>query len=532
MRNASGFLSLILHAHLPYVKHPEVEDSLAERWLFQALTECYIPLLGVFGRLVADHIPFRVTVSLSPPLLEMLADPLLTKRYKRYLMSLVELGEKEIDRTSTDHVMNRLARMYKDRFAEVLRIFREDYHEDLIGAWDALSRAGAVELITSAATHGYLPLLLNPSAIGAQVRTGLAAFRRHFGVGAQGFWLPECAYSPEVEPFLREGNVTYFILETHGVLLATPRPRFGFHAPLVTPRRLAAFGRDPDCSKQVWSADEGYPGDGAYRDFYRDAGYDLPVSYLGKALPPDERVPTGFKYYRVTDRRLQYKEPYDPQVAERKAAEHAENFLYWRTKEAEHYKGLCGRTPIMVAPYDAELFGHWWYEGPIFLEQLFRQMAAQDRVVAVTPTDYLSFYPVNQVAEPARSSWGYKGYNEVWLEESNDWIYRHLHVCQDRMTEAVGRHSDATGLSQRALNQATREILLAQASDWPFIMKTGSVPEYARRRFVSHVGRFRSLLDQVEEGAVDPVFLGQLEETDGIFPDLDLASSWREADVV
>ncbi len=521
-------MSLVLHAHLPYVKHPELEDSLEERWLFQAMTECYVPLLQSFGRLCDDGVPFRVTVSLSPPLLEMLADPLLRRRYIRYLETLVELGNKEIHRTAPDHVMNRLAHLYTRRAEDVLRDFTETYHEDLTGAWAALSQLGRVELITSAATHGYLPLLLSEAAVGAQIRTGIDAFRRHLHASPMGFWLPECAYCPEVEFYLREGGVSYFVLETHGVLLARPRPKFGFHAPLSTPGRLAAFGRDPDCSKQVWSADEGYPGDGVYRDFYRDIGYDLPSSYLGKALPGGHSGPTGFKYYRVTDRKSQFKEPYDPEAAHAKAREHAANFLFWRTREAEHYAALNGREPIMVAPYDAELFGHWWYEGPLFLEELFRLMASQTEVVAATPTDYLSLYPVNQVAEPARSSWGYRGYNEVWLEGSNDWIYRHLHACQDRMQESVRKHQEASGLAKRALNQAAREILLAQASDWPFIMRTKSLPEYARGRFVSHIGNFRALLDQIDEGAVDPQFLAQLEKADGIFAGADVASSWRQ----
>ncbi len=532
MAEATGFLSIVLHAHLPFVKHPERKDSLAERWLFQAMTECYIPLIEVFTNLVSDRVPFRVTVSLSPPLLEMLADPLLRKRYKRYLSSLIDLGDREIDRTSADGTMNNLARMYRDRFEDIYTLFTQEFREDLPGAWAALSRSGAVELMTSAATHGYLPLLMNPAAIGAQVRTGLSTFRRHFGASPYGFWLPECAYCPEVEPFLKECGIQYFILETHGLLLATPRPRFGFHAPVLTPQRLLAFGRDPECSKQVWSADEGYPGDGAYREFYRDVGYDLPLDYLGDALPEGDRVPTGFKYYRVTDRKSQYKDTYNPEAARSKAREHAENFLFWRVKEAEHYRGVTARIPLMVAPYDAELFGHWWYEGPVFLEELFRLTASQGRVAAVTPSDYVARYPVNQVSQPARSSWGYKGYNEVWLEGSNDWIYRHLHMCQDQMAEASEKHAEARGLARRALNQAAREILLAQSSDWPFIMKTGSVPDYARQRFVSHVGRFRTLLGQIEGGAVDPVFLRELEEMDSIFAGQELASSWRAADVV
>lgn len=528
MAKTQGFLAIVLHAHLPFVKHPESEDSLEERWLFQAITECYIPLLECFGRLVRDGVPFRASVSLSPPLLEMFSDPLLRERYKKYLLILAELGEKEMDRTREDSRFSSLARSYRDRFLETHRLFCDVYREDLTEAWRDLANEGRIEFLTSAATHGYLPLLLSPKAVGAQVRTGFLAFRRHLGREPQGFWLPECAYMPEVEPFLREGGVTYFMLETHGVLLATPRPKYGFHAPLVTPGGILAFGRDPDCSKQVWSADEGYPGDGDYRDFYRDAGYDLPVDYLGRALPNGSRVPTGFKYYRVTHRRSLHKEVYDPKAAHEKAKAHAANFLFWRSKESSHYHGVLGRAPIMVAPYDAELFGHWWYEGPLFLEELLRLTArGESGVVAVSPSDYLQHYPVNQIAQPAPSSWGYKGYNEVWLESSNDWIYPHLHFCGEEMASVAERHRDATGLARRALNQAGRELLLAQSSDWPFIMKAGSVPDYAKGRFVTHIGRFRRLIEEIEKGAVDPVFLREVERKDSIFSGLDLTTCWQ-----
>ena len=161
------------------------------------------------------------------------------------------------------------------------------------------------------------------------------------------------------------------------MLFSTPRPRFGYHAPVVTPHGLLAFARDPDCSKQVWSADEGYPGDPWYREYYRDIGYDLPLEYLGKALPGNTRVPLGIKYHRVTDRKSNYKDFYRPDIAKARAWEHAGNFMFWRNKEAEFWKDLYGRRPLMVAPYDAELFGHWWYEGPLFLENLLRRMAQE-----------------------------------------------------------------------------------------------------------------------------------------------------------
>jgi 1,4-alpha-glucan branching enzyme len=526
----SGLLSIILHAHLPFVKHPEREDSLEGRWLFQAISECYLPLLSSFGRLLEDDVPFRVGVSLSPPLLEMLSDPLLKERYKSYLENLIELAEKEIGRTSGDVRLQNLAKMYRERFDNLYTDFTETFREDLIGPWKDLESCGRVELLASAATHGYLPLLLNDQAVRAQVKAGIAAYRKHFRRNPQSFWLPECAYSPEVENALSEEGISSFILETHGVLYASPRPKYGYHAPLLTPKRLLAFGRDPDCSKQVWSAEEGYPGDGSYREFYRDIGYELPISYLGKAIPDACRVPTGIKYHRVTDRRSQHKELYEPERALARAKEHAQNFVFWRNKESEHWQRVLGRQPVMVAPYDAELFGHWWYEGPSWLEFVFRQLAQGPTVVTpITPSEYVNYYPVNQVAQPAISSWGYKGYHEVWLEGSNDWIYRDLHSSQERLLSVASSLRSARGLLTRALNQAVREMFLAQSSDWPFIMKTGSVPEYARYRFTNHIQRLQRLLDQIEEGSPDPAFLKEIEESDSVFRDLDLSGLYTRA---
>lgn len=517
-----GFLAIVLHAHLPFVKHPEIDDCLEERWLFQAITDTYIPLLRSLFRLSEDDVPYRITVSLSPPLLYMLSDGFLRQRYKSYIENLIELSEKETARVKGNRDLEPLAHMYLNQFRETYRDYTEKFRENLIQPWASLEANGYVELATSSATHGYLPLLINDEAMRAQIKTGIRTFRRCFGSTPQGFWIPECAYTPEIEPVIKEEGVKYFILETHGILFASPRPRFGFHAPVVTPQGLMAFGRDPDCSKQVWSADEGYPGDPWYREFYRDIGYELPLDYLGKALPGSTRVPLGIKYHRITDRQSNYKEIYRPDAGRRKAWEHAGNFVFWRNKEAEFWNEIYGRRPVIVAPYDAELFGHWWYEGPLWLEYLLRRMAKEkQQVKTITLSQYPEYYPVNQVARPSVSSWGYKGYHEVWLEESNHWIYRHLHHCQETMVDLAAQLKHAAGLAKRALNQAARELLLAQASDWPFIMKTGTVPDYARNRFVTHTGRFQRLADELKEGAVDPVFLKYLEQVDSIFPDID-----------
>jgi hypothetical protein len=180
------------------------------------------------------------------------------------------------------------------------------------------------------------------------------------------------------------------------------------------------------------------------------------------------------------------------------------------------------RQPVVVSPYDAELFGHWWYEGPQFIEQLMRKIATeQDVIRTITPSEYLSQYPRNQVARPSFSSWGYKGYCEVWLDDSNSWIYRHLYKAAERMIELAEAHPEASGLTLRALNQAARELLLAQSSDWAFIMKTNTTVEYATRRTKDHIRRFTRLYDMIQAKVIDEAWLRQIEARDNIFPQID-----------
>jgi 1,4-alpha-glucan branching enzyme len=205
-----------------------------------------------------------------------------------------------------------------------------------------------------------------------------------------------------------------------------------------------------------------------------------------------------------------------------KAAAHAGNFMFNRQRQVEWLNGWMGRKPIVVAPYDAELFGHWWFEGPEWLDYLFRKIACdQDVLRPVTPSEYLDEFPVNQMEMPAASSWGYKGYNEVWLNGANDWIYRHLHAAAERMIALARKFPSATGVSRRALNQAARELLLAQASDWSFIISRGTVVPYAVQRTKEHLLRFSQLYDTLGNGTVNEGWLGAIEARDNIFPNLD-----------
>jgi 1,4-alpha-glucan branching enzyme len=522
-----GYWCPVLHAHLPYVRHPEYPEFLEEDWFFEALTETYVPLIRALDGLLHDGVEYRLTLTLSPTLLSMMGDPLLVERYHRCLDRLVDLARRETERTRREQPrFADVADFYLRELSDVRRIFRETYGSELVRAFRKHRDAGKLEIITCGATHGFLPLMATvPQAVRAQVRVAVQHYRDVLGRDPAGIWLPECAYLPGHESFLQEAGLRFSFLEAHGLEDAHPRPSHGVHAPILSPGGVAFFGRDMESSRQVWSAEAGYPGDFDYREFYKDVGWELPVDYLGEVLPDGLRKNTGLKYHRVTGRGVDLgdKQPYVRAWALEKAARHAGHFLQNRERQVEWLAGQMGRAPIVVSPYDAELFGHWWYEGPQFLDFLFRKMHFDQGVIKpITPLEYLAMYPECEIAQPPMSTWGAKGYADVWLNVTNDWIYPHLEIAAERMVELAERFPDAQGLERRALNQAARELLLAQSSDWAFIMKTGTTVEYAKKRTRDHVARFTWIYRALKgELPLEEPIVHEFEDLDNLFPALD-----------
>lgn len=517
-------LALILHAHLPFVRHPEHEHFLEEDWFFEAITETYIPLLQMMQRLVNDNVPSKLTMSISPTLCAMLQDELLRKRYVRHLDLLIDLAARERKRNQNQPELAELSQFYFELFTASRRFFVAEWKCDLLAAFRQLRDSGALEIIGCSATHGLLPLLQQQSnaAARAQVLIGRDAHVDLFGASPSGFWLPECAYAPALDPILQEANIRWFVLDAHGLLFGNPQPQRAIYAPCFTLSGPAAFARDRDSSRQVWSAEEGYPGDPAYREFYRDVGFDLPLEHLGPVARGVRKF-SGVKYHRITGRKKE-KEIYDRAEAEKAADAHAAHFLEQRRAQ---FRQLHGRDvdPIVVAPFDAELFGHWWFEGPRFLELFIRKAAFDQKDFRLTsPSDYLATHPTQQTIEPAASTWGDKGHLEVWIDKNNSWIYPNLHNAALRMTKLARAHaSDANEQTDRVLKQLGRELLLAQSSDWAFLMRTGTAREYATKRTLDHLDRFNKLHDQFAAGALDEKFLADCERRDNLFPNL----NWR-----
>jgi 1,4-alpha-glucan branching enzyme len=436
---------------------------------------------------------------------------------------LIELSNKEVERTRFLPAFHSTAEFYRELYEDTRVIYEDKYDMDLVAAFRKFADLGHLEPITCGATHGFLPFMeINPKAIEAQIRVAARTHRRMLGRDPKGIWLPECGYTPLVDKYLRAEGIRYFFVDTHGVLYAEPRPKYGVFAPVQTPDGVCAFGRDVESSRQVWSAEVGYPGDPDYRDFYRDIGYDLEYEYIKPYIHESGlRYPTGIKYHRITGKTDQ-KQAYNPQVAKERAAEHAGNFLFNRTKQIEHLAAHFDRAPIVVSPYDAELFGHWWFEGPWFLDALIRKAHTESSSVKMTTArEYLEQFPDNQAVNLSFSSWGDKGYGEVWLNGTNDWIYRHLHKAADQMTEAARRSTKPTSDQRRVLNQMARELLLAQSSDWAFIMNGRTMVEYAVRRTKEHLSNFARLEQSLVAGSIDHGFLAEVEGKNNLFPDID-----------
>jgi 1,4-alpha-glucan branching enzyme len=519
---AVGALALVLHGHLPYVRSREA-GSLEEDWYFQALIESYLPLLEALERCQAQGLRPRLTMSLSPTLLSLLIDPVLQERFVPWVEQRCQL----LHRCASEE--EQAAAQLHQQFQLQLKAYSR-YDRQVLKGFVALQQQGAIDLLTCSATHGYLPLLRDPAlAIRGQLSTAVREHERLIGQPPRGIWLPECAYFEGLDTELAAAGLRYAVLDAHGLLHALPRPRYGVYAPICSPASVAFFGRDSEATLPVWSASDGYPGNPAYREFHRDIGWDLPEQELQQAGILSSR-PLGLKLRRVSggDCPLNSKLVYDPALASEVVKGHASTYLAARVEQLNGLAAVMDRPGLVVAPFDAELFGHWWYEGPQFLEQLFLQAPAAG-LNFTSLRDTLASTPQLQVCRPSPSSWGQGGYHAYWLSNSNAWVVPDWHRASIAMGDAVageqGRsHPQRHPQRQRLLRQAARELLLAQSSDWSFILRAGTTTELARERIRRHLDRFWRLIellkgDQIAAAELD--WLAALEAEDSIFPLID-----------
>jgi 1,4-alpha-glucan branching enzyme len=515
----TGALALVLHAHLPYVRGGD-PGSLEEDWYFQALQECYLPLLAVLERAAADpqQRP-RLTLGLSPTLLSLLSDPELNSRFPDWIALRRNLL------LEAPASLAEPARHLEAQLAGVMAQWRA-CNGNLLPRFCQLRQQGVLDLITCAATHGYLPLLRDtPEAVRAQLLTAVREHQRLLGERPLGIWLPECAYYEDLDRLLITSGLRYSLLDGHGLLHALPRPRYGVYAPICSPGGVAFFARDSDATLPVWSASQGYPGDGAYREFHRDLGWDLSEEQLA-VIGVNSRRPLGLKLHRVTAQGcpLEAKQPYDPARAAERLREHSRDYLEGRCRQLCSLARAIDRPALLVAPFDAELFGHWWFEGPAFLAELFRQ-GPQLGLRFTHLREVLSQELPLQVCRPSPSSWGQGGYHNYWLNETNAWVVPEWQRASRAMVRRVSR-GVGSPLQRQLLSQAGRELLLLQSSDWSFILRAGTTTDLARERIERHLDRFWRLLDAINNNTpLPPGWLVAVEQEDRVFPLLN-AADW------
>ncbi|MCL2801784.1 MAG: DUF1957 domain-containing protein [Treponema sp.] len=514
-------ISFVLEAHLPFVREYNKEDLLSEAGeegrFFECVSETLLPLLEVMHRLEADHVHFRIGLAISPLLCHMLSDEHLQKKYLYYMDKQIEFGQKELERTADNSELNKLSQFYYNQTVDRRITFTEKYEKNILKAFDYFRRRGKLEILATCATHAFLPFLShNAESLQAQTETPASGYRRHFG-SPQGFWLPCLGWTPAIEPYLKAYNYTYTIIESHGLLFGKPTPEKGCFYPVKTPDGTFVLARDLRAVNDIEKA----AADESYRNNNKDAGYELPAEIISSFLSADgERRRTGYKYWsRIENGQSAI---YNPKAASDKVIEHTRTFLESTIARLEEAAKHMNEIPISLFANSADFFGRFWHEGPQFIEGLFRMASDYRDIKFVCPSEYIFKQEISsfQTVSPEFSSGGNNGYAETWLDVSNDWIYRHLNRAMERMTELAERFPDDTGLKERALNQAAREILLAQSSDWPSLLFRQDSTEFARNNAENALRNFTTIYEALGSNYISTEWLTNLERRHNVFPDI------------
>ncbi len=575
--SAIGAFTFVLHSHLPYARLAGRWPH-GEEWIHEAASETYIPLLQTLYDLAEEGVRYRLTLGITPILAEQLADPDVLDHFDQYLddkiaaakrdivyfSEAVEVEVKEetaagetlthVESTADPHLRH-LAEWYRNWYEDIKRAFNQRFGRDIIGAFRQLQRDGYIEITTSAATHGYLPLLARDSSVSAQIRTGVNSYRRLFGQQPTGIWLPECAYRPAyiaeggrlrpgIERYLAQNGLKVFFTETHTITGGQPvgvaagdvigpygaiRRRYVIPAALTVPERpattysayyvadsaagsqaeqhsgVAVIGRNNRSGMQVWSGEWGYPGDMDYREFHKKAGT------------------SGLQYWRVTGPKVELgdKDYYHPDWAAYKVDQHAEHFAHLIGDLLREHHQHTGGYGLVSSNYDTELFGHWWFEGVTWLGKVLRHLAANESVELTTASQFVAERPPTEVLSLPEGSWGAGGTHFTWDNSETHWMWEPIHEAEARMEALVAAFPDADGGARAVLSQAAREALLLQSSDWPFLVTTGQAREYAIQRFSQHLERFERLAASLEAGRPDVALAEEYWELDKIFADID-----------
>ena len=549
---SDGNVVFVLHTHLPYVLH-HGEWPHGSDWLCEAVSECYIPLLNVFHDLLAEGVQPSISIDISPILCEQLEHPDFKEIFIRYCDNKINLAHQDaVDMliAGVEPHMIYLAHFWQDWYSKRKRDFIDVYDTSIVQALKSLQDQGAIELLTCGITHGYLPLLGDDKSVYLQMKGAVENYKKHFGGNPRGTWIPECAYRPSyewrsfipyskyssashrkgVEEILNEVGLEHFIVDQHLFSGATKNGHHIFeHEPenvhALQPLRVQsdqgtsgngaiAFARHRSIALQVWSGETGYPGDSAYLDFHK------------------KHAASSLRYWRVTDNKadMQYKQMYNPDWIAEKTDIHAYHFIKSIESILQQYQNHYGKQGVLCLPFDTELFGHWWFEGPEFLKNVLRGLHHSPFAMLTTSSQCLDSINIEKSVVLPEGSWGKNGNHEVWMNPETEWTWELIYKAEEQfgniMLAYIAKRND---VQERILKQMLRELLLMQSSDWQFLITTVSAKDYAEKRFVQHNADFHVLIDMLDRyktrntlPAKDFELLHEIEKRNAVFSELSL----------
>ncbi|MBN1802546.1 MAG: DUF1957 domain-containing protein [Candidatus Lokiarchaeota archaeon] len=520
-----GYFGLVLHGHMPWCKKSGVWPA-GIQWLTEAALETYIPMISVLRDLKGKGVKTAITINITPILAEMLADDHVKDQIGGYIEDLIHRAKSDIKRFENNSQRQDIARFHLNNFEQMLDLFYHDFYRDLLGTFKWLQDEGMIELITCAATHGFLPLLESDSGIFSQVQLAVDTHKKCFGKAPRGIWIPECAYRPKeykdgkvresIDYWLHNSGIEYFFVDSHGILDAEIieskndiglNTNFGYN--LET--GVSVFGRNQNSSRQVWDPRIGYPGDGYYREFHMK----------------DHQ--SGLHYWRITDKTLgkEAKEFYDIKMAQERVQSHSEHFISVLENELKNFNEKYNKKGIVVSPYDFELYGHWWMEGINWLKAVFELIDKNPNVDMITFSDYISQNKKSfSTIRMKQSSWGEGGQFQVWKNPEHGWIWPYINGAMKELEGVLDNRDKSSVWQERVLKQAARELSLMLGSDWSFLLYTKQAKEYANQRFHLHHQRFNKLVwaakNPEDKQRLSEKDLEQMEDIDSCFQELNV----------
>jgi len=507
--------SLFLHTHMPYVRR-NGDWPCGEQWILEAWAECYLPIWSLVEDLSRGDLPGKLALTLVPVLAEQLQDEYLQDRLTAYLENRMRQAGEEIERLKGmgDEPRAALAALHRDRLSHLLEQFEVRWRGRMLEVLKEGMDSGRVEVLTSAATHSHMPSLGSNSCRRAQIGLGVESYRRYFQRDPCGLWLPECSYTPELDETLEEFSppLRYVILD-FGAVESSPEDAHTWEPRRLGSTSLLALVRDLVAHDLVWTI-EGIPSHPYYRDY---------------AKRDEDGYGHGFHYWRITSLTtpLDHKDIYRPEKAREQAREDARAFaaaIKGRRARIEEMMGNRSSPAVILAGYDTELLGHWWLEGPQWLREVVALLGEDMELPCMVAKKALEGRP--PTLSPGLTAWTLEGDFTTWVNPSTTGIWEKVHQAERDFLALVPSMPERDPQEARVLRQAARELLLAEASDWTYMISRRKAEGYARERVGVHLDRFHRLLRMLKESDIDTATLFELEETDNIFPDLDL-SQWK-----